>query len=40
MLYETCRTEQEAIQFVILVKLLDTVEESRDNIVSARSLAT
>ena len=40
MVNETARTKDEAIKLVCWVELLDTVEKTRDHVVTARSLTT
>ncbi|WP_440323194.1 hypothetical protein, partial [Laedolimicola sp.] len=40
MIYETARTEDEAIELVSWVERLHTVEETRDHVVTTRSLTT
>jgi len=40
MVNQAARTQDETIQFAVLVQLLDTVEQTRYHIVTARSLTT
>ena len=40
MIYKTARAKYEAIELVSRIQFLNTVEETRNNVVSTRSLTT